>query len=128
MLDALLWCRKGDGFSGDAEQHRELAVVDTLIAAGDHQNRVVMHHKAEALRDLSDLAADGLRRQWRRRSGMREPADGDAEVQGIQGRLHVVRGQGFHRDRPRETAQSSYSRSWAPGIPTSPRSCVLRGG
>src|SRR6266699_2223933 len=48
---------------------------------------------------------------------MREQVDGDAEVQGIQGRLHVARGQGFHRDRPRETAQSSYSRSWTPGIP-----------
>ncbi len=67
MLDALVWCRKGDGFAGDTEQRRELAVVDTLIASGDHQNRVALHHKAAALRDLSDLAADGLRSQWRRR-------------------------------------------------------------
>jgi hypothetical protein len=67
MLDALCWCREFDLFAGHTQQRRQLAIVDTLIAAGDHQNRLAMHDKAQALRNLSDLAADGLCSQVRRR-------------------------------------------------------------
>jgi hypothetical protein len=40
---------------------------------------------------------------------MREQADGDAEVQSMQGHLHMIRGECFHSDRPREAAQDSQS-------------------
>ena len=104
IRDALCGRRACDLFAGHPQQRRQLAVIDPLIAAGDHQNRSVMYHKAQALRDLSDLAADGLGSQWRRRGRMQEQSDGDAEVKGIQGRLHVVRGECFHSDRPLATA------------------------
>src|SRR5215813_13543258 len=92
ILEALCRRRKFDLFTGHTQQCCQLAVVDALIAAGDDQNWLVMHDEAQAFSNLSYRAADGIGCQLRRRCRMWEKPDGDAEIQGMQCRLHVLRG------------------------------------
>src|SRR5215510_8433742 len=107
ILEALCRRRKFDLFAGHTQQRRQLAVVDALIAAGNDQNGLAMHDEAQAFGNLSYRAADGICCQLRGRRRMREKPDGAAEIQGMQRRLHVLRGEGFHRYRPFKMARGS---------------------